>query len=97
MKKNLFLLALVVVLILVPFFLPSNKDAEYGGADGIAEGMITEIHPDYKPWFASFYEPASGEIESLLFTLQGALGSGVICYILGYYHGKKPREEDAGN
>ncbi len=35
------------------------------------------------PWFQPLYEPASGEIESLLFTLQGSLGAAVIFYILG--------------
>ncbi len=42
------------------------------------------VAPDYQPWFQPLYEPASGEIESLLFTLQGSLGAAVIFYILGY-------------
>lgn len=97
MKKNIFLLALVVVLMLVPFFMPHNKNAEYGGADDAASEAISEFEPGYKPWFESLYEPPSGEIESLLFTLQGALGTGVICYILGYYRGRKPKEDNARN
>lgn len=36
------------------------------------------VAPDYQPWFQPLYEPASGEIESLLFTLQGSLGAAVI-------------------
>ncbi|WP_434778299.1 energy-coupling factor ABC transporter substrate-binding protein [Neisseria sp. Ec49-e6-T10] len=96
MKKNLILFLLVVALVLVPFFMPQNKEAEFGGADGQAEEMITQIHPDYEPWFSSLYEPASGEIESLLFTLQGSIGAGVICYILGYYRGRG-RNVHAGN
>ncbi len=96
MKKNLFLLMLVVMLMVVPFFIPANKNAEFSGADGLAEEEITQINPEYEPWFRPFYEPASGEIETLLFTLQGALGAGVICYILGFYHGRRQRE-DAGN
>ncbi len=89
MKRNILLLSLVVILCLVPFFLPKNSEAEFGGADGIAEEMITVINPDYEPWFESFFEPKSGEIESLLFTLQGSLGAGIICYILGYYRGRR--------
>ena len=96
MKKNIVLLVLVVILMIVPFVIPSNKEAEFSGADGMAEEAITEIQPDYKPWFHSFYEPASGEIESLLFTLQGSLGAGVICYILGFYHGRR-KQADAGD
>ncbi len=72
--------------------MPANKEAEFAGADGLAEEAITQSHPDYEPWFSSFFEPASGEIESLLFTLQGSLGTGVICYILGYYRGRRPKD-----
>lgn len=97
MKKNLVLLVIVVIMCLVPFLMPANKGAEFGGADGQAEDAITASHPDYKPWFTSFFEPASGEIESLLFTLQGSLGTGVICYILGYYRGKRRLKDNAGN
>lgn len=92
MKKNLILLTIVVVMCLIPFFIPTNKGAEFGGSDDQAEGVISKIHPDYEPWFSSFFEPASGEIESLLFTLQGSLGTGVICYILGYYRGRRPKD-----
>ena len=45
--------------------------------------LIGSINPDYKPWFSSLIEPASGEIASLLFALQAALGAGVIGYWLG--------------
>lgn len=96
MKKTLLLLALVIAIGLLPFFI--NHGGEFGGADGQAEEVIQQIAPDYEPWFEPFFEPASGEIESLLFTLQGSIGAGVICYILGYYRGRrKQREEDAGN
>ena len=39
----------------------------------------------YEPWYSSIYEPQSGEIESLLFALQAAVGSLIIGYFLGYY------------
>lgn len=55
-----------------------NHGGEYGGSDGEAESQIQAIAPQYKPWFQPLYEPASGEIESLLFTLQGSLGAAVI-------------------
>ncbi|GAA0230558.1 energy-coupling factor ABC transporter substrate-binding protein [Metaclostridioides mangenotii] len=85
-KTNLILLVLVVLIAVVPLLF--NSGAEFGGADGEAEGLITEINPDYEPWFGSLYKPASGEIESLLFSVQAALGAGVI----GYFLGKRKRD-----
>lgn len=85
-KTNIILLILAVLLIIIPLVM--NPGAEYGGADGEAETLITEIAPDYEPWFESFYEPPSGEIESLLFSVQAALGAGIIFYYLGYKKGQ---------
>ncbi|MHA7847305.1 energy-coupling factor ABC transporter substrate-binding protein [Serratia sp. D1N4] len=87
MKKTLILLAMVAALVIMPFFI--NHGGEYGGSDGEAETLIQQTSPHYQPWFAPLYKPASGEIESLLFTLQGSLGTAVIFYILGYYRGKR--------
>ncbi|KWZ99157.1 cobalt transport protein [Citrobacter koseri] len=53
------------------------------------------VAPHYEPWFQPLYEPASGEIESLLFTLQGSLGAAVIFYILGYSKGRQRRDDRA--
>ncbi len=85
-KMNLIMLILAVALIVTPLIL--KPGAEYGGADGQAEEAITEINPEYEPWFASIYEPPSGEIESLLFSVQSALGAGII----GYYLGSRKRK-----
>ncbi len=80
-KKNVILLILVILISVIPLI--TLKEAEFAGADGLAETAITEINPDYKPWFESLYEPASGEIESLLFALQAAIGAGVVGFVLG--------------
>lgn len=88
-NKNILLLILTVILIITPLIL--NATAEYGGADGEAESLISEINPNYKPWFNSLYEPPSGEIESLLFSTQAAIGAGIIGYFLGYKKGKKDK------
>ena len=85
-KKNAMLLLLAIALIIIPLLI--NPGAEYGGADGQAEGIINQINPGYEPWFSSLYEPPSGEIESLLFSTQAALGAGVI----GYYLGSKKKK-----
>jgi len=47
MKKNLLLLAIVVLLAIVPLFI--QKGAEFGGADGEAEAAISEIDASYEP------------------------------------------------
>ena len=85
-NQNIILLLLSVALICLPLII--NPLAEYGGADGQAEDLITEISPEYEPWFSSIYEPPSGEIESLLFSVQAALGAGII----GYYLGSRKRK-----
>lgn len=86
-KKNLLLFLLTIVLIITPLII--KKGAEFGGADGQAEDAIVEMNPDYEPWFESLWEPPSGEIESLLFSTQAAIGAGVIAYFFGYMRGKK--------
>ena len=80
-QKNVILLLLVVLIAFVPLFL--LRDAAFGGADGMAEELITQSDPNYEPWFQPIFEPASGEVESLLFALQAAVGSGVVCFLLG--------------
>lgn len=91
-KLNIILLLAVVALMIGALMI--NTTGEFGGSDGQAEDVITEIDPDYTPWFEAILEPKSGEIESLLFTLQGSLGVGIITYILGYYKGKKKNAAD---
>ena len=91
-KLTVILLLLVLAIIIIPQI--TQKGAEFGGADGEAESAITEINPDYQPWFSSFFEPASGEIESLLFASQAALGAGIVGYYIGATRTKhKMREE----
>ncbi|MEW5961140.1 MAG: energy-coupling factor ABC transporter substrate-binding protein, partial [Chloroflexota bacterium] len=75
------LLALVVFLAVIGLWL--NPGSEFGGADGAAEEMIAQVAPDYQPWFSHIWEPPGGEIESLLFAVQAALGAGFIGYYLG--------------
>lgn len=88
-KKSTKVILIIVVLLLCIIPLMTLKDAEFGGSDDQAEGVIEEVDPGYEPWFQPLVEPASGEIESLLFALQAAIGSGVIFYYLGYNRGKK--------
>lgn len=84
---NSVLLGAVIIIFIIPMlFLPN---AEFAGADGQIITVIGEVNPNYEPWIEPLWEPPSGEIESLLFALQAALGAGTICYIIGFWHGKR--------
>lgn len=89
--QNLLLLLAVVVLVALPLWTvkkpapgPDGKVAEiFTGADDKAKDLVGSIAPGYKPWAKPLMEPPSGEISSLLFALQAALGTGFIGYYLG--------------
>jgi cobalt/nickel transport protein len=88
-KYYFLLLGLVAIIAIVPFVIYSGQGEEqglFGGADDVASTAIEET--GYTPWFKSIWEPPSGEIESLLFALQAAIGALIIGYILGYYNGR---------
>lgn len=89
--QNLILMGLVVFLVVLPLWTvkqpapgPDGNETEiFGGADGQAKDLVNKIIPGYEPWFDSLMEPPSGEIESLLFALQAALGTGFIGFWFG--------------
>lgn len=85
--KNVILFVLVIVIAVIPLFVQNG--AEFGGADSQAEEAIGAIAPDYEPWFNAVWEPPSGEIESLLFSLQAAIGAIVIGYVIGFGRARK--------
>ena len=88
---NLILMIAVVLLAIFPLWLVERPapaaDGEaveiFAGADDKAKDLIGEIAPEFTPWFEPLIEPASGEIASLLFALQAAIGAGFIGYYLG--------------
>ncbi|GAB3356607.1 MULTISPECIES: energy-coupling factor ABC transporter substrate-binding protein [Giesbergeria] len=85
-KSNWLIWAAVLLLSVFPLWwvpAPAPGTEAFGGADAEAQNLIQTIAPDYQAWFAPLIEPASGEIASLLFALQAALGAGVIGYWLG--------------
>jgi len=89
-NKNLLtsLLLVAMIIAITVFPLLFNQNAEFGGADGEGKEAITEISSNYEPWFEPFWEPPSGEIESMLFSLQAAIGAGIIGYGFGYLKGR---------
>lgn len=84
--SNILLLCAVVVIVGLSLLLGQRQvepgTESFGGTDGSATEQIEEANPDYEPWFTPFFEP-SGEVESGLFALQAAAGSGVVCFVLG--------------
>jgi len=90
--SNWLLILAVITLAVAPLIL--IRDAEFSGSDAQAEKAITELKPGYEPWFKPVFEPPSGEIESLLFSSQAALGAGVIGYVIGLYRGRSQHQRD---
>lgn len=88
-KYYIVILAVVALIAIIPLAMYSGMGEDegyFGGADSSAGPVIEET--GYQPWFTSIWEPPSGEIESLLFALQAAIGAIIIGYILGYFHGQ---------
>ena len=84
--KNGLLLLIVAVLAFAPLYYA--RTAKIAGADDQASAAIKSIDANYKPWFKPFWKPPSAEVESFLFALQAAIGSGFVFYYLGYAKGK---------
>jgi cobalt/nickel transport protein len=89
-RQNWLLAIAVIVLAAFPLVFVRGK---YSGSDDQAESAIQESHPNYEPWFKPLFEPASTEIESLLFASQAAMGAGVIGYVIGLYKGRSQRDK----
>lgn len=89
--QNILMMIAVILLVALPLRMvkkpapgADGKGVEiFRGADDQAKDVITKIAPGYQPWFKPLLEPPSGEIGSLLFALQAALGAGFIGYYLG--------------
>jgi len=96
-KLELIVLGILLIFTVQFIYMSSTTDADSGGADGDAAGVINEITGGtYEPIAEPIWEPPSGEIESLLFGLQAAIGAGIIGYFLGYYRAKKKYENELG-
>ena len=96
-KQVLLILALLLLCAAILVYpLLTNHESEFGGADGAAEELITQLNPDYEPWAESLIERPGGETESLLFCLQAALGGMVLGGGFGYLIARKRyRKEEA--
>ncbi|MCP9825572.1 energy-coupling factor ABC transporter substrate-binding protein [Synechococcus sp. EJ6-Ellesmere] len=84
-QHNWRLLAGVIALSAFPVLFVSG---DYSGSDGQGTEAIATIKPSYEPWFQPVVELPSGEIESLMFATQAALGAGVVGFVIGIYRGR---------
>ena len=93
MKKStsIILLAVVIILFIAPLVMYNGYGEDEGYFDDQAGEAIEET--GYEPWFSSIWEPPSGEIESLLFALQAAIGALIIGYAFGYWRGQSKKED----
>jgi cobalt/nickel transport protein len=88
---NTWLLGGAVILSIAPILIYQGK--EFKATDSINITAIEQVNPGYKPWFKPVIKPSGGEIETFLFATQAAIGSGVVCYILGLYKGRTERRK----
>ncbi|HEY9802084.1 MAG TPA: energy-coupling factor ABC transporter substrate-binding protein [Leptolyngbyaceae cyanobacterium] len=94
--NNWLLLGGVVILSALPFIVARN--AEFAGADDSAANAVSEVQPEYKPWFQPLMQAPSGEVQTFLFASQAALGAGVLGYVIGLSKGRteqRNHHEDA--
>ena len=88
---NTWLLGGAVILSMAPVLIYQGK--EFKATDSINIAAIEQVKPGYKPWFEPVIKPSGGEVETFLFATQAAIGSGVVCYILGLYKGRTERRK----
>jgi cobalt/nickel transport protein len=83
-RRSVWMLLGVALLVVLPLL----KGGEFGGADSEVAALI-EATDGFATWFDPIWEPPSGEIESLLFSLQAALGALVVGYAIGRAQGRR--------
>ena len=91
--KSLLIIVLLALIAVPLLFMPGTI---FTGTDDKALKVIAETAPSYKPWLQNIWKPQAGT-EALLFTLQAAIGSFVLGYILGLLRGKSKVTKPTGD
>ena len=86
-------LVALVLLFCIPFY-TAPAESEFGGTDSAVTKILKG--KDVEPWFEPIAPPAGDEVESGLFAMQAALGSGIMFYCLGRMAGRRKAEKEAG-
>lgn len=74
----------------------AGAGGEFEGADGQAEGTISQVSPGYEPWFEPVLPELPGEVESGVFALQAGIGGGIVGYGLGVLRTRSRQRRIAG-
>ncbi|MGI5964551.1 MAG: energy-coupling factor ABC transporter substrate-binding protein [Candidatus Methanomethylophilaceae archaeon] len=89
-NKWIYIIGFAVVAIMVLGILAygASKDFEFGGADDQGGDVISDLDPEYEPWWDGIWGDYElpGETESMLFALQAAIGAVIIGYVIGRLH-----------
>lgn len=89
-KMYIILLILVAIIVMIPLAMYSGLGEDQGYFGGSDDAGATAIESTgYTPWFSSMWEPPSGEIQSLLFCVQTAIGTIIIGYFFGYWRAQR--------
>jgi cobalt/nickel transport protein len=87
-RSHYYLLGFLAVAAILVFAIALNPDSDFSGTDDAG----SNVNPDYEPWFKNVWEP-SGELATLFFTLQAAIGALIIGYFIGSNKVRKERRE----
>jgi cobalt/nickel transport protein len=88
-KRNIILLVIAVAICVAPMAMYSGLGEDEGyfsGTDDVASGIVEKS--GYEPNPIILWEPPSGEIESLLFAVQAAIGGIILGYFIGRWQGE---------
>jgi cobalt/nickel transport protein len=78
-----------VALAVWPLLGGTGTGADFEGTDALAEELALRISPDYRPWARPLLGPPSAEVQTMLFSVQAALGAGVAGFALGRISARK--------
>lgn len=95
--KTIVILIVIAIIFIVPFVMYNGlgeDEGYFGGSDDSGSEYIEQNNPDYQPWAEVVWEPPSGEIESLLFALQAAIGGLIFGYVFGMYNTQRKAKKN---
>jgi cobalt/nickel transport protein len=81
-SRSTWMLAAAAAIVAAPLVLP-GLGGEFKGSDDLGTEAISEAQPGYKPWFQPLWKAPSDEVESMLFSLQAAIGAGFLGEVIG--------------
>ena len=87
----LILLGAVIVLMVLPFVVA--RGADFAGADGKAGEVITDGEPRLHALVHSLFGSRPVRPETMIFSLQAAIGAGLVAFGFGYWVGRRKGSE----